>query len=431
MAVNSGPNKKKPRGFSERGRYDGSSPIFVGRDAEVREFIDWVAEEPPTDGMRAAVLVGSAGRGKTRLLQKFEEICVHRPGPTWHVVYRTLNENKGVAEFFDDLLRDMHALLVARPLRAGPHDDRLRDELLKAIPKAGSLLTALIGNQKLTGGERFVEYLRVVSSHIVPKNERFVVLVDPKNTVASAQAAEWMTIASLVPANVRIVIAQRPDDVVAGHSERRLRFRSMPSEGALEDLSEVKIQDWYDAEFAAGRLQLTPSGRVWDSQTRQQLGEVAFQRYGGYPLAHEAVIRLVASATSEQPLQDIQSWPRAVAALMDMLFGRLADLGEEQLRAGLALRVFGIATPMEIWAEGAGVPTERLMSWLTDPRFMHFFARDERGQYAPFHALFAERLVNALRYTPQRTKEIAEIVWSTIEPALDKTRLATSLAPVF
>jgi hypothetical protein len=70
--------------------------------------------------------------------------------------------------------------------------------------------------------------------------------------VRSAQAGEWLTVADRLPASIRILIAQRPDEPVAAHPESHRRFCTIPENGSLSELPERFIGEWYQAEFNGG-----------------------------------------------------------------------------------------------------------------------------------------------------------------------------------
>ena len=398
--------------------------IFVGRRDEQDEFVDWMTSEPAGDGGRAALLVGAAGMGKSALLERFEDICLAHTPQRWFVQRVELNPNETPSAFLERLLLDIHRLLAGKYLRKGPRDKRIKSALLKAIPKAGELLAVLVGEDKRPGWLRFADYIEAVSEALAKKDERFVLLIDPDRAMQEGQADEWLSVANKLPPRIRALIAQRPDDVIAAHAEAGLRFRRLPDSATLGELSREQVEHWYQQELDQGRLMDT--SRAWSGDTRRHLGAIAHARYGGHPFAHDAIVHLLTTEQPEDPIAAIGEWPREVTALLDMLFSSLARQGEERLRAALTLQVFNLPTPMEVWAQAAGLSTEGLLAHLNDARYAHFFTKGDGSTYMPFHALFAERLERELRSAPRMMEQRAEAAWRAVAPALDEERLRTS-----
>ncbi len=401
--------------------------IFVGRKGEQGWFKVWLDRSDAPDE-RAALLVGSAGMGKSALLRRYERMCLDHPAPRRYVQRIDLNANESAAQFFERLIHDARRLFRGKPLRSEPNDRKLLRAMLKSVPGAGTMLAALIADVKHPGWLRFIDYAKALSASLAPRGERYVLLIDPDRAMDEGQADEWLSVAKRLPEAVRLAIAQRPDDVIAAHPESQRLFQTVK----LDDLDEDRIAEWYEAEFVGGRL-AEFTGR-WSGEVRLRLPRVAFERYRGYPVAHDAVVRLLATEPLDEPLAAVRSWPRELEALMEILFKRLAACGDERLRAALTLQVFQIGTPLETWAEASGMTAEALLTALCDPRFRHFFAEmasSDGRAFAPFHALFAERLERELAALPRRREELAESAWQVIQRGLDPQTLRTSIPNKF
>ncbi|MFH1748434.1 MAG: ATP-binding protein, partial [Planctomycetota bacterium] len=406
-------------------------PIFVGREQEQREFRQWLISEPTeAGGRRAALLIGPAGMGKSALLLRFEDLCINHKPERWYVQRVSLNANETPSAFLERLLLDTHRLFAGKLLRKGPHDRHLLKELLKAIPTLGNILAALVDEDKRPGWQRFLDYAAVLSEMLAGSRDCFVLLVDPDMAMQSGQADEWLTIAADLPERVHVVIAQRPDDVIAAHTEARRRFGLIPTTGSLPDLDEDSVRQWYEAEIIKGG-RLIEAAKHWGTDAVRRLPAAAYKRYRGHPVAHDAIVRLLAVDEVDDPVAAVAQWPRAVAELMDMLFASLTRQGEERLRAALVLQVFSVPTPREAWAQAASLSVEALTAALADARYGHFFTPGHGGVYMPFHDLFAQRLERELESMPQRTQELAEAAWQAIEPVLDRECLATSIPGEF
>ncbi len=402
------------------------SPLFVGRDTEQDEFIEWMSSEPtPEDHGRAALLIGPAGMGKSALLGKFEQLCIARRPKDWYVQRVLLNANESPSSFLARLLIDAHKLFKGKYLRSGPRDERILKGLLKAVPKLGSLLVHLVDEDKRPGWQRFIDYLEALSRTLQKSNGRFVLLIDPDRAMQEGQVDDWLTIAKRLPPHIRVVIAQRPDDVIASHAESKLCFITIPSSGSLPELDEDGVRKWYDYEFRIGRLK--DEVPRWPADVRRTLPPAALAHYRGHPFAHDALIRLLLTDPVDDPVKAIAQWPPDLAALLDMLFRSLSIQGNERRQAAFALQVFSMSTPLQVWAKAAELSEDQLADALDDPRYAHFYVKTEDDVYAPFHLLFAERLERELERLPEMRVERADAAWRAIEPHLDPEVLATSI----
>ncbi len=399
---------------------------FFGRQHEIAALTRWVESEPRDDFGRAGLLIGSAGIGKSALLRRLAELCRDHP-QRWVVQHETLNRNEEPGPFFERLLSDAHQLVRNKPLRTGPNDRRYLKELLGAVPAAGTLLAALVADVQRPPWRRFVDYAQALSDALAQSDARYLLLIDPDWAMSDAQAHEWLSVANALPPRVRLLIAQRPDDAIAAHPESRRRFVRPLADG-LGDLTEPQVAEWYETELAQGLLEEPARRSAWDTETRRSLPHAAFQHYRGHPLALDAVIKLLAADMPPDPLDRIRHWPPTLAGLMDSLFDRLAS-DPKRLGAALMLQVFGVPAPRDVWARAAGLSPDELASALADPRFRAFFlsqTREDGEVFAPYHALFAERLERHLASEPAETALRAERAWGQIERALEAEKLNTS-----
>src|SRR5690606_22986816 len=135
----------------------------------------WVAEEQPPH-RRAAVLVGSAGRGKSELLRAFAGRCEARgeDEPLWFVELARLTGSERPAASMENLLRQIHSRFH-RLVAVGPDDLRPLRSLARRMPTIGYLLEALSGEDTRPAWERFVYFAQMLHEAARP-GERFVFL---------------------------------------------------------------------------------------------------------------------------------------------------------------------------------------------------------------------------------------------------------------
>ncbi len=417
-----------------------SKPIFVGRTEELDELIRWIEHEPASQNSgRTGILVGPAGMGKSVIIEALERRCIERMGINedegkWYVhLYTPLNLGK-VDTLFERLLQDTHKVVKELPTRTGPNYRELLSALLKLIPKVGNLIDKLIGQQTRKPWERYLEYLQAASAVLKKRNARFVLLIDPKYEMKEGSADEWLAIASDVPACVRVLIAQRPSDVMAVDPRSIQQFCVFPQQDRhdrqIEKLPEKDVEDWLNAEMLSGG-RLTKLAEKWSTDTKRDFAQRVNARYDGHPFSINVVVELLRTEKTTDPLPLIERWPPEVEGLLEELFKSLAP-NTKRIRAGLMLQVFGVPTPREAWREAVGLSGEGMSAMLSDPKFNHFFPSIKRGEvdtdakserYAPFHALWAERLEKELEKDDAYCKELAEAAWKVIKPLVAKERL--------
>ena len=408
-----------------------------------------MADESAVTTTRAALVVGKAGMGKSALLRAFAERCETHTQTShdyWHTIhFDVINGEKPdvVAERF---LAEVYESFRSVPLPSGPGDRKGLLALLSLFPVVGSLLASLVHEDKRDPWTRLTDLLESVSN-VLGDNQRLVLFLDPDKYLHRGDVGVWNAIAKGLPPRVRLLIAQRPDDYLAGELEARLLFPRLALGTDDDELGELDAQsviDWYLLEAADpdGPDDETPRrlqevSRDWSDELMIGVAEAAVERYGGYPVAHDAVMRHFATEPEppDDPVATLQQWPAELAALLDLLFDKLKQQGTLRLEAALLLAVFSISTPREVWAKALGITELALdADHLSDPKFLAFLsgATDERGPvYVPFHALFGERLVAHLDSFGDEAKRLVEQAWTAIEPALDVDRLAKSRPPEF
>ena len=316
-------------------------------------------------------------------------------------------------------------------VRNGPRDTEQHRAILESIPSIGNLLASLMADQTAPGWQRFLIFVRSLSDALARKSPdaRIVFLIDPRHELCLDTPGDWIPLAEDLPHNVRLIVGQRPDDTLATHPDARRAFTSLLA-SPLGDLTEIDIEDWYESEFKAGHLPQL------DGQARGQVRQAAYARYKGYPLAHRALITaLMFDNVRPEMLADaIAEMPREVEGLLDLLYEKLCSLGNDHHIAALTLQLFNMPTPQDVWAKAAGLSAAALGNMLEDPKFAYLFqtvATQYGKSFGPFHSLFAERLEKALTKDDARRKELANMAWQAIEPALTEEALAERNAPFF
>lgn len=402
--------------------------MFVGRDNELAALEKWVKD----DKTRAGVLVGSVGRGKSALLKAFEDQCAGRDIAElpWYVQSLAVTGDQQASQAMEHLLGMMYSAYSGF-VKTGPGDRDLWRASLLSIPAAGKLLAALVKQDTRPGWQRFLHFAAELSKAAVNEyggDTRLIFLIDPQHELQLAKPGDWVPLAEGLPDAVRLIIAQRPDDTLVTHGDARRAFSSI-LEPPLGDLSENEVAQWYEQEIDAGQLQ------DFDASVHGTLWRTAYERYSGYPFAHDAVIKVLAyDKPAPAALQEaIIQMPQDVHDLLDLLYQKLCALGNDQHRAALTLCVFALPAPQEVWAKASKMDPVAFTRMLADDRFACLFRRVETrfGKcFLPYHQLFAERLERELKNDAVRN-DIAEAAWSAIAPPLSDEALKSCNAPFF
>ncbi|MDX2147390.1 MAG: tetratricopeptide repeat protein [Planctomycetota bacterium] len=397
----------------------------MGREREKRDFIEWLELE--ADGIpRAAMVVGSPGRGKTSLLKHFQQLC--DDSDDGHIAqFFTLNQNEDSAAFLTRVVEQMHDVYAGTFVATEPDDrDRLRN-LVKSFAKVfgpkgtalGEMLASLIRNKTLAGFQWFTEYLKIASKALKDR-QRYVILIDPNRyLLKESHLADWISLAEQLPPRVRVVVAQRPDDVLAKSNEARQWIRQLPS-ADLGDLSNQEIANIYLAERREGRLKA-----VFPQMTEQEarsLAAEAFRKYHGYPIAHDFVLRRMSAERPADPISALATWPDELELMLDELLRKLAS-DKDQLGAMLSLASLGVPTPREIWQGAAGIEPVAFATMINTPAFKAYLSisgPENQRRYAPFHALFAERLIKELDRDKQLDAKVSRAAFDVVVPLLSE-----------
>lgn len=374
----------------------------------------WVENSSPSSNARLGLLIGAPGTGKSRLLNAIQARAFDSHKHNWCVHLIRANENETASALLERLLHGIYQAIRTDYVVHGPDDKTNLKALVEAVPAIGKLMSTLVEEDRRPGWQRFLAYTQSISAHLEQKNGRLIILVDAAPRLNSDQGAEWRTISPELAQNVRIIVAQRPDDSLAADPELRVSCRIFPGSGTLGDLDRAAVLQWYAWEMSVGRL--AEQARIWPQDIPDTLADAAFDRYAGLPLAHESVILLLTAVDDADPISSLLTWPRQLEALLNAVYERLAAQSEDRLRLMLVLAMFGTAVTKSIWARCAGLDPLRLETSLADPRFRwHAHEKDLRWQ--PYHPLFTERLTQALR-SLGNSLDLARNAWKAIEPTI-------------
>src|SRR5258708_6056902 len=187
-----------------------------------------------------------------------------------------VNENEAGCGGLEGLILGLYRAVKSEFVSAGPSDREHLQSLFSLVPGAGKLLAGLVGEDKRPGWERFLDYANSVAATLEKNDGKLVLLIDPAPMLNASQAADWRTLAPDLPSQIRVLIAQRPDDALAADGELRVECRIFPFGRHLGDLNEEAVVEWYRLEIDQGRLK--DAAAMWRAESVDSLGTAAYVR---------------------------------------------------------------------------------------------------------------------------------------------------------
>ena len=188
---------------------------FIGRVREMEE-IDQFIHSPEKS---VFLLIGKAGMGKSALVRQLD---------------RLLQQDKTIlfSHLFDidrdqspeNLASEMNdALTKGRFLFWVPDDRRKLKTVAAAIPTIGPIIQALIKDDTKSQRSKLVDILKIVGKGT---QQRIVLIADPFDYMEKREYEDFFTaLARHLPATVKLIVPQRPADVLASSS----RFLALPT----------------------------------------------------------------------------------------------------------------------------------------------------------------------------------------------------------
>lgn len=254
---------------------------FVGREKELSELRMFI--NSPTQVL--LVVVGTPGMGKSALVKQFSRI-VDSDKSVWFVHLFDIDRNQSVEDLASEL---NHNLLQGKHHFWWTKNQRKLTDIASAIPKLGPFIQVLMKDKHKNERSKLIELLKMLGK----KTEQKIVLIgDPYDYLEKVEYEEFfMKLTRILPDNVKIIIPQRPTDILAA-SERFLSLarvrRTSFDLGCLPKIESIEMTK-----------SLLPK-----ESCKPEILEGFWDQYKGWPfLIYMSAIEFMINPHSKRPLQ--------------------------------------------------------------------------------------------------------------------------------
>jgi tetratricopeptide (TPR) repeat protein len=351
-----------------------SDALFIGRDMERQQFLE--ALEDPRG--QAILIVGQEGMGKTALAQRMVGWARKHPRLRCSAILYEITDSQ--LDLFHLMLD--HAYLACERQSSFAVSPKRRDQwkaLLSLVPKGDQLVNlfeALRREPERHIRDRLLAALEGISAVLDP-DQRALFVIDPYTYLPQATAEDWKLLVRNLPRRIKWVLAQRPDDVLAGDG----KFLALPAvvkipPDELARLSEAAIAD--RLQHLAAKLG-TPVAALTQ----------AFLPYDGHPFAVSGALELLAAG---HPLETLPTDPSGVASSQ---WRKICGYGPEAIKLFKAYACLEVTVPDPVVRGVAGLDPDTLDHLLAQSFLRGLLRRGDGGKKI-YHGLLAAHIVREL-----------------------------------
>lgn len=355
-------------------------PPFVGRGTELAR---WKKTLVDPRG-QVVLVVGQPGMGKSRLLSRMVELA--RDDRTYRCgsVRYEVTPSDSVATVLELMLE--HALDAARVSEGSLAGSAKRLEQWRALLNVlnlGDLVMSLRHDPKRSIREQFIDCLERLAERM-PGNGRAIFVIDPEKYLQPRSDQDWMLVANRLPERIKLLFAQRPDDVLADS----LLFRGLSAEGRLILIPEGQLEV---LDHEAVRELVAQAARGSDHSSAEL--ESAVKRYGRHPYAVSAALALVQTGISPEDLPSDPT-PEALSAQQWQHVcrgGSNGRLGHEAIKLFEAYAVLEVPADDKLAKVVSKLSSTKIKRILAD-RYIGSLVRREDDLTRLYHSILADHI---------------------------------------
>ncbi len=356
------------------------SPIFVGRRPELDRWNQVLADPAG----QAVLVVGHPGMGKTFLVDQMAHMAREHPTHTGGAVRYEVTPSDDAATTMAMIMD--HAFAAAdvteKSFDATPRRLEQWRTFLNVF-KIGDLAMSLRRDPQRNTRDQFIDRLELISDRM-HEEARAVFVIDPEKEMQRDSDQDWAIVIRQLPAKIKIVFAQRPDDVLVSGEV----FQALMASGRAVQIPHDN-RGVLDEQAIEDLIQLRASEMKRDPIELRQ----AVERYERHPYAVPAALDLIAAGT---PIDDLppDPTPTGIAGTQWSKIGRggaNGALGDKALALFHAYAILEVPVPDDVVEIVAGVhPTER-QAIMTDT-YIGPLLRTEGEERRIYHAILADHI---------------------------------------
>jgi tetratricopeptide (TPR) repeat protein len=321
--------------------------LFIGRDAELSQ---WTKILNSPNGC-AVVVLGDAGMGKTRLLDKMVGSAIERKDMKCVAVRYAVSSDESPGMITRLILED--AFMAARA-RIGQLDITNKRfvqwatlfDNLKLVSHTTTnrydFLNALRYVPQKHILDQFVQRLEFLSHHL-EGNSRIIIVIDPRNIESSVRCEAWQQVFTAIPPRIILLFAQHKSGTFVSESS----IRSLQSVTFIPDVGGLQ-------PFTQEELNLLELSNDANN---------AIKVFDGMPFNVASAITLLNEGNCTLNELPRVNDPNAIAA---SLWKRLQKAGPDAQALLYAYVVLGVAVPDSIVCEVAEISDTVLRTLLAD-----------------------------------------------------------------
>jgi len=251
------------------------------------------------------------------------------------------------------------------------------------VVKIGDLVMNLRRDPQNNTRDQFVKRLELISKRM-PDRGRAVFIIDPEKYMQADSDQDWAIVVKQLPPKIKLVFAQRHDDVLATGEQ----FRSLINMGLAVRIPDGEL-DILGEQAVDELVRIRAGDMGHDEQSLRQ----AVSRYNGHPYAVPAALDLVAAGTAIEDLPTDPPPDCIAAAQWEKIGtgGKTGQLGDKAVALFQAYAVLEVAAPDDIVEVVAGITPEEHTS-LTADGFLGPLVRREGDRARIYHAILADHI---------------------------------------
>lgn len=223
--------------------------MFVGRSEELHEFARVLSD---SRGL-GVVVTGQAGMGKTMLVNQMARLAEGHPDLKCGWVRYEVTPTDSVDSIIELMMDNAYdaACVEEKSLDKTPHRLEQWRAFLNVLG-VGDLIMSLRREPQQNTRDQFRERLEMISERM-PDNGRAIFIIDPEKYMAEKSDQAWSIIVRDLPDKIKLVFAQRSDDVLANSGQfgglKNVVYIPEGKElGVLDDEAIDKLLDEYAAK---------------------------------------------------------------------------------------------------------------------------------------------------------------------------------------